>query len=111
MRTYYQFDSSKEMLETLQNGIDLYCKELGSYAFAYNDSGSICFYNGISEELAKELKNKQFESGEYWGAFLGAGGEIYDDPSYEDFNPNLTSNIQICEAVYGHIWEDVTPKH
>lgn len=92
-----RFLNGREMLDYIQNVGDLYSKKANTYLFCYNDAGSICAYS-VDSDMANELAHKSYESGEYWGAFLGFGGCIYDDPSYEGFNPETdVSNLNICE--------------
>lgn len=69
-----KFDSEQAFIEYIQSGKDLYSPSLELYLFAYNEDGAICAYT-VTEEKAQEL-NKQEE---YWGAYLGAGGNIYDN--------------------------------
>lgn len=97
------FNSAREMLDYIQDGFDLYNPETGTYVFLYNGAGSICVYS-ISREEAEELKKKEY----YWGAYLGAGGNIYDDPSYEYHTEDQMNNIQWCENCYNEEWKDVT---
>lgn len=56
---------------------DLYNLNTGAYVFLYNIDGGICVYYLDSEEAYDIAKQAE---GEYWGAFLGAGGNVYDDP-------------------------------
>lgn len=107
-----KFKNPNEMLETLKNGTDLYNPVTMHYVFGYNEAGSIAVYFVTTDE-AEELKKKSDDTGEYWGAFLGAGGSIYDDESYEGRrNPLELTNIDYCESVYAdENWIDVTPSH
>ncbi|MEE1255959.1 MAG: hypothetical protein UHN47_05550 [Lachnospiraceae bacterium] len=93
------FPTAEEMISTLQNDMDLYNVLTKEYAFKYNTDGAIVVYN-ISLEEAKELEEKsQNSNGEYWGAFLGVGGTIYDEP------------LEYCNDKYKLAgWIDVTPK-
>lgn len=70
-----KFNSSKKMREYIQSGRDIYSPSLEIYMFLYNEEGAICQYS-IRQDEAKELNEKD----EYWGAYLGTGGIIYDDP-------------------------------
>ena len=64
----------------IDNDIDLYNVNSGQYLFHYNNDEAICCY-WLGWDKAKELAEWSRESdGEYWGAFLGPGGWIYDDP-------------------------------
>lgn len=91
------FKNGKEMLHTIWGG-DLYNVETGDYVFEYNNCGSICVYN-LSEEEAIELQVKsKLDGGQYWGAYLGPGGYIYDDPSYEGYDKDYSiSNLEWCK--------------
>ena len=103
----FHFLSGEEMLEVL-NKVDLYNPETGSYVFLYNECGSICQYD-IDRDEAGELCIEQSENGDYWCAFLGVGGNIYDDPSCECYEDYLTSNIEYCNEVYDKgVWMSCT---
>ena len=96
------FNSAEEMLDALISGEDLYNVATGTYVFGYNDCGSIAVYD-LSYEEAAELQEQteEYEEGEmYWGAFLGPGGSIYDDPSYEYYTEDQPSNMDFCEEYY-----------
>lgn len=84
-----KFNSAEEMLEFIQDGNDLWSESAGLYVFVYNDAGSICTYN-IDLTQAKELSLKAELYDEYWSAFLGWGGSIYDEPQ----------NLELCEKLY-----------
>lgn len=104
------FTSGAEMLDYLIGGKDLYSQDLGMYVFCYNELGAIAFYL-IDIDQAVNLEKEARLSGEYWGAFLGPGGYICDDPS-DDFNPPSpgNSNIDFCNRYYLCDWincEDV----
>lgn len=77
-----KFNSGKEMLDYILDGHDLYSSSTATYVFAYNDLGSIAVYGEIFEDEANELHWKANDSDEYWGAFLGIGGMIYDSVEY-----------------------------
>ena len=114
----YEFDSPQEMLNTIQSNVDLYCPEEELYVFNYNDDGAICSYR-ISIFEAKELQriskvgfvsvmhmNNEI-SEEYWSAFLGLRGSIYDDPSDDYYDPDYcTSNLDFCKQYYRCEWID-----
>ena len=93
------FNSAREMLDYIQEGNDLYNPNDESYVFLYNGYGSIAEY-GISKEHAKELAKQAKENDEYWGAFLGPHGYIFDDPSCDFFEEGDTSNLDWCEDHY-----------
>lgn len=113
-REQLQFISAEEMLAILQDfqaPKDLYNVNTGDYVFLYGESGSIAVYN-LSMEEALKLEEMSKIDGEYWGANLGIGGSIYDDPSHEYFNPETDqSNLDYCKEVFDKKgWIDVTPK-
>lgn len=92
------FSSVENMVKTLQQDTDLYNIETEEYVFHYNIDGAIAVYS-ISSGEAMELKAKADISGEYWGAYLGVGGTIYDDPA------------EYCKDNYSLAgWVDVTPR-
>ena len=93
-----KFENGFEMLRYLDMA-DLYNPNTGDYVFLYNESGSIAVYN-LSVEEAKALAKKAAETDESWSALLGPGGVIYDDPSYERYNSDFTSNEEYCDSVY-----------
>ena len=98
------FNSAEEMLDTIQSGTDLWSEELEVYVFVYNDCGSICYYS-IDKEQAEELSREAEDADEYWGAFLGIGGNIYDDPSDPDLlYPPSVSNIEFCNGCCDAEW-------
>ncbi len=91
------FTSAKDMLARVQKE-DFYNMVTEEYVFGYNDAGSIAVYN-IGYDEARELQKKVEESDEeYWGAFLGAGGRIWDDESHEDKPAKGCSNLDYCKA-------------
>ena len=92
------------MLDYLISGNDLYSPDIEAYVFGYNEAGAIACYD-ISKEQAVELDRKSRLFGEYWGAFLGPGGYIYDDPSDKFFTPSPgNSNIDFCNEYYSYDW-------
>lgn len=102
------FNSPEQMLDAILKGEkDLYNVKTGDYVFHYSESGSIAVYNLTSEE-AEELDKKAIENGEYWGAFLGGGGEIWDDPERAAENEQ-DCNLDYCKKVYAlDGWVDVS---
>ena len=74
-----KFNNEKEMYDFIVGGSDLYNAKTGQYVFVYNDNGAFCEYI-LEEECAKKVAAKAVRNDEYWGAFLGIGGNIYDDP-------------------------------
>jgi len=99
----YKFESGREMLETIQDGIDLYSPSHGIYVFLYNAAGSVAYYY-INNEEARKLEACARESGEYWAGLLGPGGRICDDPSHELYDPFKCSNIEFCNQSYAYGW-------
>ena len=73
---------------TILDCVDLYNPNTNEYVFLYNDSDSICCYDWIDKEKADELSAYVKETEEYWGGYLGVGGDIYDSNLYfyEDEN-------------------------
>lgn len=100
----FKFDSGEEMLAEIRRGTDLYAPAEGMYVFEYNEAGAVCCYS-IDNEEAIELENKARDTDDYWGAFLGWGGGIYDDPS-DEYNPPEPgfSNIDFCNDTYQCEW-------
>lgn len=93
----FTFDDGDAMVIAINNIDDFYNPDTETYVFAYNDCGSIAVYTGITPEKATELAKKAKKTNEYWCAFLGAGGEIYDDESYPGYSEGQTSNVDFCE--------------
>lgn len=100
-----KFSSGKEMYEFVATGSDLYNINFGIYVFVYNDANALCYYY-LTEDEAKNVAYKANEYGEYWGAFLGAGGNILDNPEYDCFRYSdndserdlyLKPSIDFCE--------------
>lgn len=87
------FANGQEMYDCLQHG-DLYNEEQEMYVFLYNEDGAVCSYS-ISPEDAAVLEKKAYEANEYWGAFLGVGGYIHDDP------------LSFCADSYKGVWRRV----
>lgn len=92
------------MLDYLLNNTDLYNLETGQYIFHYNKDDAIAVYY-IDTQTALQLA-KAADDKEYWGAFLGPGGMIYDDPSYEHFDADWNiSNLEYCNQYFSEgIW-------
>lgn len=96
-----KFNSAEEMLDYIKDNNechDLYSKKSEIYVFLYNDAGSIATYH-ITEKDAMELSDLANKNDDYWGAFLGPGGEIWDDPSYENYSEGETTNLDRCEEL------------
>lgn len=104
------FASAGKMYDYICKEGDLYSKSLGIYAFVYNNAQAICIYNLQQDEVVK-LIEKNKETNEYWGAHLGIGGSILEDPDYDDdehrYNEDeamrnlyLQPSIDFCEMHY-----------
>ena len=113
-----KFSNGQEMYECITSGTDLWDGE-STYVFVYNDYDSICVYNNIYPDEARELE-RLTGGEEYWGAYLGwHGSAIYDSKAYyeqkKDYNADALSDV-IDEAVgwcndhYEGDWIDVSPK-
>lgn len=99
----YKFKSGEDFLDALEWG-SYYSPASETYVYVYNDCGSICYYN-VSIEKAKELIKESLEfDGEYWGAFLGRGGYIVDDETYEEWEEGDDTPLDWCEYNYEGIW-------
>ena len=104
------FNSGQEMLETIKNDVDLYNRETEQYVFNHSGCGNIAVYY-ISNEDADELAKED----DYWGAYLGVGGAIYDSEEYirenypeDKTNADWYTNIDWCNENYKGEWEDVS---
>lgn len=95
-----RFKDAEEMLSSIQSGEDLYNKETEQYVFLYNGAGSIAVYDIEEQEADALIASSHAAGGEYWGAFLGVGGNIYDDPSYEYYSDEIPSNLDYCKENY-----------
>ncbi len=94
------------MLAHIKAGNDLYSEKAYCYIFCYNEAGSVCTYN-LDMYEAKKLAQEASQADEYWGALLGIGGSIYDDPSHECYTEDKVSNLEICEQLAEYDdWED-----
>lgn len=98
------FDSGKEMLSEIQACSDLYNSVSEQYVFCYNNVGSIAVYN-INNKEAGKLKQTIEELGGGWSEYLGPGGYIYDDPSYENYKEGDYNNLDWCNDNYKGEWE------
>ena len=96
-QNYITFETGEQMLKAIRSGSDLWSPSINKYVFLYNDRGAICFYN-IDQKQAKKLRELAKQNDEYWGAFLGAGGRIYDE--YSDA-------LEYCNSIYNESWEMV----
>ena len=85
-----KFKNGLEMLlKITEQNLDLYNRELELYVFGYNEYGSIAAYH-IANEDASRLAQKAAAAHEYWSAFLGPGGAIYDSLAYKQQHGILT---------------------
>lgn len=78
-----KFSSANDMLEKIKVN-DYYNYITEEYAFIYNDRGSIAVYT-VGKDEANRLSKQAKENDEYWGAFLGPGGYIYDEPENSEW--------------------------
>lgn len=90
------FRTPSAMHYAIMSGKDLYSPELETYVFSYNDEGSICEYR-IRPEEAYDLAQDAEMANEYWSAFLGLGGGIYDE--YSNQTP-----MDFCKEFYTFDW-------
>ncbi len=97
-----RFASAKEMFEYLQDVGDLYSPDERIYVFNYSESGALAVYR-ICELRAKELSRDSKKADEYWGAFLGPGGSIYDVPGEQC---GVDYAMKFCEDWYKSEWYD-----
>lgn len=102
------FGSAKEMFDYVSGDRDLYNLETCDYVFKYSEIGSFAVYD-LSLDEAEELEQKAVEGNEYWGAYLGVGGYIYNDPSEEFYSEDVDSNFDYCAKTFDvGTWIDVT---
>lgn len=101
-----KFESWEEMYNTIIEGTDLYSESERLYVFVYNEANALCCYN-LSNEEAMEIATKANEKGEYWGAFLGWGGDIMDDTDYDGYSDDenerklyLKPSINFCKDCF-----------
>ncbi len=77
------FQSAKEFISALvDEDKDLYNPLLNKYLFHYSEAGAVAQYF-ITPRNARNLARESALSGEYWGAFLGFGGSIYEGADLE----------------------------
>lgn len=99
-----KFNTAQEMLDYIQDDNechDLYSEKAEIYVFLYNNAGSIATYDidkVEAKKLAKKVKYDKYGE-EYWGAFLGPGGKIWDDVSHECYQEGSVSNLEMCEEL------------
>ena len=73
--------TKEEMKAYLKRG-ELYSPEAGMYIYADNEGLDNLVVYYLSMDEAKELSLASCD-GEYWGAILGPGGRVYDDPDWK----------------------------
>lgn len=79
MIKFKKFANAEAMHECITiDCIDLYNVNTGQYAFCYNEDMAICEYK-LSIIQALELAIKATQNDEYWAAYLGVGGLIFDN--------------------------------
>ena len=112
------FQSADIMLKYIQDGNDVWSPTLNKYVFLYNALGSICYYDDIDYDEAKNLQSKSEKSAvkEYWGAFLGIGGHICDTLKWihhQKESQNLLNEseeydyaLEFCSEYYDAEWID-----
>lgn len=94
-----KFQSAEQMLKYITDVGDLYSEKAEIYIFNYNEAGSVCTYN-IDREQAAQLSNEVNNSKEnYWAAFLGVGGQIWDDPTSDYYEDGCATNLDCCESL------------
>lgn len=99
----FEFKHGREMFDAISKDIDLYNPITKTYVFRYNERDSIAVYGGINEAKAKELLALSKENGgEYWGAFLGVGGYIYDAET--ENGEYLSDALDWCNDSYPGFW-------
>lgn len=92
-----KFKNPEEMLNALKC-MDLYNPYTETYAFIYNDSASIAVYSNIELDQAVELEKDARKDKNYWGAYMGPGGLIYDDPTHPDYIEDSLTNLDWCKV-------------
>lgn len=98
-----KFRSASSFLEKIEEN-DYYNPITEQYVFLYNDNNSIAVYSNIDEAEARKLSALANETDEYWGAFLGVGGYIYDAPlNFVWCNSNFRNDGWITTTNYQNI--------
>lgn len=103
MKTFVTFENAKEMLDFINDNHDLYCERTSTYVANYNTCGGIVAYF-LNEDDVRKCENYREETGDYWLGCLGPRGDIYDDPSYPDFDEDQSSNLDFCEQNHHELW-------
>lgn len=92
-----KFQTAEQMLEYINKGNDLYSRQAEIYISNYNEAGSVCTYNidqGEAKRLAKLVNDSDVN---YWGAFLGVGGQIWDDQTHDCYDECQMTNLDCCK--------------
>lgn len=109
MKNTIKFESWQEMLAYLHTGRDIYNPMTELYCFEYNEAGAVCSYCVDIFEAFRLLEQAVMKH-DFWSAFLGPNGDIWDAPDDEMSPPNPgCSNIEFCCDRYEGEWIDVTP--
>lgn len=58
----------------------------------------------LDDDEVRECEKYREETGDYWLGCLGPGGDIYDNPSYHEFEKGQVSNLDFCEQNYKKLW-------
>lgn len=93
-----KFETAEQMLDYINSNHDLYSRKAETYIFNYNEAGSVCIYS-IDENEASQLAKKANDTKEYWAAFLGMGGRIYDDRSHDCYCEGQATNLDCCASL------------
>ncbi len=98
-RKTMSFEDGETMLEEINNGTDFYSPSAGVYVFSYNDKGAIAVYDVSVAEAEELIKKSNKADGEYWGAFLGVGGYVYDAYNDEETPATAITNLDKCNEL------------
>lgn len=100
-----EFSSAQEMLAYLQNAHDLYNPQTGTYAWLYNEAGSIAVDHLDKDEILRILNER--EPGASWSGYISGGALIWDDASYEGGEVlEGYTNLDFCKEHYAEEWVD-----
>lgn len=103
MKNFVTFDNAKEMLDFINDNHDLYCEETNTYVANYNGYSGIVVYF-LDDDEVRECEKYREETDDYWLGCLGPCGDIYDNPSYHEFEKGQVSNLDFCEQNYKKLW-------
>jgi len=99
----HRFTCGADMQNRLSR-VDLYSPSQELYAFKYNWQGAIATYH-IPRNEAIKLARKAKEYGDFWSAFLGPAGLVYNDPRDKKSSPKPGySNRDFCNNNYKRDW-------